>query len=173
MYRYQQAAATILLIFAAFIIWQAVRLQYYTPLGPGAGFFAVWLGALLGLLALVQLVQVTRSSRSQESEPAPSVDGVETDGGAEQGLPGWHGLVRIGATIGALILTALLLPLLGFQVTVFLLLIFLLLGLERVRPVTTVVIALAFSVGLFQILTRYLDVELPLASLSWLKSLGL
>ena len=79
MHRYQQAAAAVLLVFAAFIVWQALRLQYYTPLGPGAGFFAVWLGALLGLLALVQLVQVTRLPRLPAADPA---DRVNADGEA-------------------------------------------------------------------------------------------
>ncbi|KQR18740.1 hypothetical protein ASF71_20200 [Deinococcus sp. Leaf326] len=88
-------------------------------------------------------------------------------------MPTGRALLRVGAVLGALILTGLLLPVLGFQVTVFVLLVFLLLGLERVRPLTTLIVAVVFSVGLFQILTRYLDVELPLASLSFLKQLGL
>lgn len=170
MHRPQQTAAVILLIFAAFIVWQALKLQYYTPLGPGAGFFAVWLGALLSILALVQLIQATRSARVPAAAPVSSGD-TETE--EEQTMPGGRALLRIGAVLGALILTGLLLPVLGFQVTVFALLVFLLLGLERVRPVTTLIVALVFSVGLFQILTRYLDVELPLASLSFLKQLGL
>ena len=172
MHRPQQVAAVILLIFAAFIVWQALKLQYYTPLGPGAGFFAVWLGALLSILALVQLIQATRSARVPAAAPVSSGD-AEVSGEEEQTMPGGRALLRIGAVLGALVLTGLLLPVLGFQVTVFALLIFLLLGLERVRPVTTLIVALVFSVGLFQILTRYLDVELPLATLSFLKQLGL
>lgn len=166
MQRSQQAAAVILLAFAAFVVWQALKLQYYTPLGPGAGFFAVWLGALLGILAFVQLIQASRTA------PAPAADPAADEAG-EQVLPGRRALLRIGAVIGALILTALLLPLLGFQLTVFLLLMFLLLGLERVPPAISLIVALVFSVGLFQVLTRFLDVELPLASLSALRQLGL
>jgi hypothetical protein len=171
MHRPQQAAAVILLLFAAFIVWQALKLQYYTPLGPGAGFFAVWLGGLLSLLALVQLLQSARTAR----KPAainPAVSG-SPESEEEQAMPTGRALLRVGAVLGALILTGLLLPVLGFQVTVFVLLVFLLLGLERVRPLTTLIVAVVFSVGLFQILTRYLDVELPLASLSFLKQLGL
>ncbi|CAM3461696.1 tripartite tricarboxylate transporter TctB family protein [Deinococcus deserti] len=173
MQRYQQAAAVLFLFFAVFIVWQGLKLQYYTPLGPGSGFFAVWLGALLGLLALMQLVQTIRPARPA-TPPVMDADlNAPAEVEPEQVLPDRSGVIRIAAVIGALILTALLLPLLGFQITAFILLIFLLLGLERVRPVTAVIIALVFSVGLFQLLTRFLSVELPHSSLAVLKQLGL
>ena len=52
MRRPYQIAGTIFLFFAAFIAYESLKLRYYTPLGPGPGFFSFWLGVLLFVLSL-------------------------------------------------------------------------------------------------------------------------
>lgn len=161
MERYQPIAAALIIAFALWVVWMALKLQYYTPLGPGAGFFAVWLGVILAVLAATILVQSWR-------RPATNLEAASGD----TALPDRSGMVRVGSILGSLLLTGLLLNLFGFQLTVFVLLMFLLMGLERTRPALALTLALVFSVGFYQLLTRYLDVELPAASIPALAHLG-
>jgi len=48
MQRIHQAAALFFLAFSAFVVWESWNLEYYTHLGPGAGFFPLWLGVIMG-----------------------------------------------------------------------------------------------------------------------------
>ena len=59
MQRIHQAAALFFLAFSAFVVWESWNLEYYTQLGPGAGFFPLWLGVIMGGLSLIWLVQVS------------------------------------------------------------------------------------------------------------------
>ncbi|OHE34350.1 MAG: hypothetical protein A3J94_01620 [Syntrophus sp. RIFOXYC2_FULL_54_9] len=61
----------------------------------------------------------------------------------------------------------------GFQLTMFLFMVFLLRVLGRSSVWTTLSIALVCSVGVFHLFGRYLDVQLPASSLSMLAALGL
>lgn len=158
MQRMQQVAAVCFVIFSALVVWGALSLEYYTKLGPGAGFFPLWLGVAMGTLSLVWLVQVSR--RTGKPPKAAS-------------LPDRTGIVRILAIIASLVATALVMNLLGFQAAMFLLLVFLLLVLGRQSIWLTVIIALAGSVGVYRVFVSYLDVQLPAASLAFLARLGL
>lgn len=48
-------SGSIVLVFATVIFYQALSLDYSTPLGPGPGFFPRWLGGLLIILALAYI----------------------------------------------------------------------------------------------------------------------
>jgi hypothetical protein len=63
--------------------------------------------------------------------------------------------------------------LLGFQLMMFLFMLFMLMILGRQTIWTTVIIALACSVGVYHLFGRYLDVQLPPSSLAFLANLGL
>ncbi len=52
MQRIHQGAALFFLAFSAFVVWESWNLEYYTHLGPGAGFFPLWLGVIMGGLSL-------------------------------------------------------------------------------------------------------------------------
>jgi putative tricarboxylic transport membrane protein len=158
MQRIQQGAAVCFVIFSALVVWGSLSLEYYTKLGPGAGFFPLWLGVAMGGLSLVWLVQV---SRRTGKPPSPA------------SFPGRTGIVRILAIIASLAVAALVMNFLGFQVAMFLLLIFLLLVLGRQPVWLTVIIALAGSIGVYRVFVTYLDVQLPAASLAFLARLGL
>jgi putative tricarboxylic transport membrane protein len=158
MQRIQQGAAVCFVIFSALVAWGSLSLEYYTKLGPGAGFFPLWLGVAMGGLSLVWLVQV---SRRRGKPPAPA------------SFPERAGIVRILAIIASLVAATLVMNFLGFQVAMFLLLIFLLLVLGRQAVWLTVIIALAGSVGVYRVFVSYLDVQLPAASLAFLARLGL
>ena len=159
MHRKHQIAALCFLAFSAYLMWDSWNnMEYYTPLGPGAGFFPFWLGALLGGLGIVWLVQVSR--RSGNTEEGPS-------------LPPRGGIVRILSIIVSVAAVSALMDLLGFQLTMFVFMIFMLMILGRQTIWTTLIIALVCSVGVYHVFGRYLDVQLPAASLSFLANLGL
>jgi putative tricarboxylic transport membrane protein len=158
MQRIHQSAAIGFVAFSAFIVWESLELEYYTSLGPGSGFFPFWLGVVMAGLALGWLVQVSRPAGRPREEPF---------------LPDRGGISRILALIGALVVVAGVVNLLGFQVTMFAFLVFALMILGRQSLWLTLVIALIGSVGVYRIFGGYLDVQLPASSLSLLAALGL
>jgi putative tricarboxylic transport membrane protein len=158
MKRIHQAAALCFLAFSAFVIWESIGLQYYTKLGPGAGFFPFWLGLVLGGLALIWLLQLSRSA----GRPQNAVF-----------FPDRRSTLRILAILTALGAVTGLLNLLGFQLSMFLFLGFLLMVLGQQKLWLTLVITLLGSVGVYRVFSGYLDVQLPAASIAFLAALGL
>ena len=59
MRRTYQVTGTILLCLAVYVGHESLALRYYTPLGPGPGFFAFWLALILGVLAVSMVAQAT------------------------------------------------------------------------------------------------------------------
>jgi len=157
MQRIHQCSALIFIAIAGYMMWESWELEYYTPVGPGGGFFPFWLGAVLGALSIVWLVQVSRP-----------------EGKPEEGkfLPDWKGRIQIASMIAALVVTALLMDLLGYQLTMFFFLLFMLLFIGRQAVWTSLIISAVGSVGVFYVFGTFLDVRLPLSSLSLLAGLG-
>jgi putative tricarboxylic transport membrane protein len=154
-----QIAALCFLAFSAYLMWESWNnMEYYTPLGPGAGFFPFWLGAAMGVLGIVWLIQVSRQSENKEEGPH---------------LPPRGGIVRILSIIISVAAVSTLMDLLGFQLVMFLFMIFMLMILGRQTIWMTLIIALVCSVGVYHLFGRYLDVQLPAASLALLADLGL
>ncbi len=158
MQRIHQGAALCFLAFSVFVAWEAWNLEYYTPLGPGPGFFPLWLGAIMGGLSAVWFVQ-TSGRRGRPKEGAF--------------LPEREGLVRLLAVLGTMVAATFLMDFLGFQLAMFLLLLYLLLIPGRQPVWLTLFIALLGSVGIYHLFGSYLDVQLPKASLAFLTGLGL
>lgn len=153
-----QGTALVFLALAAFVIFQALRLNYYTRLGPGPGFFPFWLGTTLALLSLAWLLQV--SLRSLEA--------------VEEGfVPDRGGLARIVAILAALALFAGCIELLGFRLTMFAFMAFLLLALSRTNLLLAAPICLLGSFGVYHAFVHWLDVPLPTAGLDVLRQFGL
>lgn len=140
------------------VMMESRNLEYYTPLGPGPGFFPLWLSGILALLSAIWLVQISRQP------PEAMEDGFVPSGG---------GALRIVSILGALTLMGLLVDTVGFQVTALVFLLFLLLVLGRQNLALTAVIAVAGSFGLYYLFTSYLDVSLPASTIPFLADLGL
>ena len=152
----------VFLIFSLTVMIASWSMEYYSSIGPGPGFFPFWLSLILGLLSVVWLIQIVRSApRSNKSE------------GQEKVFPRGEALFRFLSIIGALCFMVLLMEPLGFQISMFAFMIFLLMVLGRVRIITTIIIAIISSFGLFQIFTLLLDVQLPHAAIPLLASIGL
>ncbi len=158
MQRIYQTAALCFIGLSVFVVWESWNLEYYTMLGPGPGFFPLWLGLAMGGLSLVWLVRVSGRSGGPKDVAF---------------LPQRAGLVRILSVLAALVGMAGLMNLFGFQLMMFLFLVFLLLVLGRQALWLTFVVALLGSVGVFHLFGGYLDVPLPVATVKLLANLGL
>jgi len=146
MKRPYQIAGTVLLLLAAFIAWEALKLKFYTHLGPGPGFFSFWLALLLGVLAALMIFQAT----FRPADPMP-----------EGFFPSRRGFLKMGAILLALAATAALMETLGFRLTMFGVFLFLLCILGRPNWVITLLVSAAGSFGVFYLFDRWLRVPLP------------
>jgi putative tricarboxylic transport membrane protein len=141
-------------------------LRLWTALGPGPGFFPLCLGVLLAVLGSAWFVAQLRANRSRVAV-VPGEPETDEDEVPEYSLPT---VVAILASLCALAAT---LEVLGYQLAMFLFLLFHLLVLGRRRLLLSLVIALVGSVGVFVAFTRLLGVPLPAASVPFLAGLGL
>ena len=157
MQRIQRVAAVCFIALSGYVIMASVRMVYYTKLGPGPGFFPFWLGLIMGGLSIVWLIQVSRQS------------GKSKDG---KFFPEKNGIFQILSILLSLSATAVM-GVIGFQLTMFLFMIFLLRVVGQTSLWTTLIIALVSSFGVFHLFGRYLDVQLPASSLAMLAALGL
>ena len=81
--------------------------------------------------------------------------------------------MQIISMIAALVLTATLMDLLGFQLAMFLYLVFMLMFMGEQSIWMSLVIAAIGSAGVYHLFGKFLDVRLPPSSLSMLAQLGL
>lgn len=150
MKRPYQITGLVLLLVAAFLVRESLSLRYYTPLGPGPGFFPLWLSILLAILAVAMLWRVTFGK--SEAMPADF-------------YPDRKGYLRVGAVLGALIGVILLIKPLGFRLVMVGFYLFLLIALGRQHILITVIIALAGSFGVYYVFVHWLATPLPIGLL--------
>jgi putative tricarboxylic transport membrane protein len=146
MRRAQQIAGLALLALALFLGWQAAQLSYYSPLGPGPGFFPLWLCILLGILSVAALVNSLRGTPPELATPF---------------WPDRTALVRIGTVIAGLAFVAAAMSTLGFPLTMLVFYGVLAFVLGSRKPVEIVGTALLGSFGVYYAFTRYLSQPLP------------
>ena len=152
MRRPNQIAGAAFLLLAVWVAWQALKMRFYSHLGPGPGFFPFFLALALGIVSLAMIVQATIG----ESEPMPA-----------EFFPDRRGVLRVLAVFVALALTAALLEPLGFRLTMFAALVFLLVALGQQSWIVTLAVATAGSFGAFLLFDRWLRVALPTGFLSF------
>ncbi len=158
MRRIYQVASLVVLAVSVYVIWEAKGLDYMSSLGPGPGFFPLWMGIVLAALSIGWLVQVSTTPQ----------------GPLETGfVPDRRAALRILSIVGALVVLSALLEIFGFQVTGFLFLLFLLFALGRQNPLLTVVLSLVGSFGTYYLFKVWLQVPLPTAGIDFLQNLGL
>lgn len=136
----------------AYVLASSVGLGLWTSLGPGAGLFPFAMGALLVAMSAVWLVQELR-------RPSAKSEGVD------------RGVV-ISVVVSLLVLASVM-DLLGFQLSMFLFLLYHLKIRGRRTWVPSLVIALLGSVGAFYAFNNGLNVALPVSSLPPLNLIGL
>jgi putative tricarboxylic transport membrane protein len=151
MTRPYQITAAVLLGLSAFLGREALKLSYYSPLGPGPGFFPLWLAVLLAVMGVAMFWQAT--FRRPEAMP-------------DDFFPDRRGYLRIGAVLAALVWVIALMDLLGFCLVMLVFYGFLLTVLGRQHPLVTGVIAVIGSFGVYYVFVRWLAVALPVGVLA-------
>lgn len=139
-------AALLIIGVAAFFAWESARLPYYTAVGPGAGFFPLWLAIGLGALSLFVLLNSFR---------------VPDEVVIEEFYPGRAGVFRIAATIASLGLYVAVLDMVGFRITTFVFCMALLHIYGRPKIWVAPLVSLAVSLGVHHGLVSWLQVYLP------------
>lgn len=157
MQKAERVVATLCVLLGLAIVWQAWGMEYLTSIGPGPGFFPLWLGLLLTGLSVAWLLSVVWRS---------------TDPNERRFLPEWRGLRRILLVMGAIIAVGLVMESIGFQLTLFAFVAFVLTALGWRKWGLTVILSAFLSFGVYHAFTRWLDVTLPQASIEVLKRWG-
>ncbi|HWP23900.1 MAG TPA: tripartite tricarboxylate transporter TctB family protein [Candidatus Binatia bacterium] len=136
-----------LAVFGAYVISVAVKLPYLSDVGPGPGFFPLWLGIGLVLFSACLIfaslgtafVDVKRELRSWK--------------GAARALAAWLAMMVAIAVLGHL----------GFSLSFVLLTVFLIVALDRRPPLFALGVGVALAGVFYLIFVAALDVSLPKA----------
>jgi hypothetical protein len=150
MKRPYQVFSLVLILVAAFLVRESLLLRYYTPLGPGPGFFPLWLSILLAILGAAMFWRAT----------CGPLEAIPADFYA-----GRRGYLRIGAVVGAILGVIVLIEPLGFRLVMLGFYVFLLSALGRRHPLVTGIIAVGGSFGVYHVFVHWLTVPLPIGLL--------
>ncbi|GAB2832011.1 tripartite tricarboxylate transporter TctB family protein [Microbacterium insulae] len=141
----------------------SIPLGLWTQLGPGPGFFPFWTGLILSAASIAWGITQWRQPNVVEHAPTPEAAAAETPASPKQ----------IIVTVSSLIALAVLLQILGFQLSVLLFLLFQLRIVARRSWLLTVILSLAGSFGVYALFANVLGVPLPGAGIPFLYDLGL
>ena len=147
-----QVAACTLLAISVLFSYEAFQLSLSDTLGPGPGFFPFWLGVLGALLAVALLVQLHLNT---------------VDLGAavlEFDRAGVRSVIQVVVALAA---GSALLEIVGFRVSMLLLLGYLLFILDVRNWLVIAVFAVAGSFGVFHVFFHLLRVPLPMGILGF------
>jgi putative tricarboxylic transport membrane protein len=142
---YQLSGLAIVVIAASFA-YGAWQMRYFTSIGPGPGFFPLWLSIILGGLGLGMTVLATFSL----PEPLPE------DFAPEEG-----GFLRVLALVTVIAGTALALKTLGFAITLFFANLCIMAALGQRDPKIFLPVALLGGFGSHYLFSNWLNVPLP------------
>lgn len=137
-------SALVLAGLAALLFHQTASLTYMTRLGPGPGFFPYWLSILLGLIACAIGAQASRAPNKPDKTEAPS-----------------PAVSRAALTVAVLGLAALLFEVIGFRLTILLMLAALLPLFGYRQPVGIATLAIGGSFGAYALFHSLLKAPLP------------
>ncbi|MHB9097389.1 MAG: tripartite tricarboxylate transporter TctB family protein [Syntrophales bacterium] len=137
----------VLLVLSGYVIREAWLMPPSATFGPGSGFLPFWLGVILAVLAVILLATTWRRR-------ATGKDGVSP-------FPGTKALIAIGSVLVGLAVYIILIEVLGFLVDTFLYVAFLLGVVERERWLTTLLVAVSTTAGLYLIFQVFLGITLP------------
>lgn len=149
MRRAQQIASLAFLALALFLGWHATRLPYYSSLGPGPGFFPVWLCGILAGLALIVLVGTLRGAGDQASTSF---------------WPDREAWLPLLAVIGGLTFVVLTMEAVGYVAAMFVFYLVLVVLLGTRAPLAIIAVTLLGSFGTSTVFSRYLKQALPLGT---------
>ena len=138
-------AGAVLAAFGVYVISVAAKLPYVSDVGPGHGFFPLWLGiGLVTFAAALMFASFTSSVRKSQSSKQS-----------------WNSMIRPLAGWFAVMIAIALLGKIGFALSFIILTIFLVLALDRRPALLAVVVAVGLAVAFHLIFVVALDVSLP------------
>ena len=123
----------------------ASKLPYVSEVGPGPGFFPLWLG--IGLMSCAGYLMLSSCSAFTKDSPSDS----STWQGAGRALVGWCGLM-VAIALFAWI---------GFSASFVILTVFLIVALDRRPLLPSVGVAIGLAVGFHLLFVMALNVSLP------------
>jgi hypothetical protein len=135
-----------------YVLLSSVGLGLWTSLGPGPGLFPFAMGAVLVAMALIWLVQELR-------RPSETAEGVDRR--------------LVIEVVVSLVILAAAMDLLGFQLSMFMFLMYHLKLRGRRTWVSSLIIAVAGSFGAFYAFNYGLNVSLPVSAFPLLNTIGL
>lgn len=138
----------ILLVLFAVTIWLSLGLSVRDELGPGPGFFPIWLAGIGAVLSVLLVMETAR---------APAVT-------AETLVPANDALFRIVAIIVVLCAAAALFEHIGWRMTALMVAGLLLPALGSRSALIGVPFVLAASFGVFHVFYHWLKVPLPIGT---------
>ena len=139
--RTDQFSGLLLFALALYVGWQNRAYPIGTLSEPGPGYLPLLLAIFLGAMGLLVAMWGARSA------PLASMK--------------WSEATRALVILGACSAATLALERIGYRLTVIALLVFLLLIVERKRPLPVALVALGFSFGSFYVIGDLLRVPLP------------
>jgi len=138
-------AGAVLAAFGIYVIWVAAKLPYVSDVGPGHGFFPLWLG--IGLVVFAAGLMFASFTSSVNKAKSSS----------------WNSMVRpLGGWLAVMIAIAFL-GKIGFVLSFIILTIFLVVALERRPAWLAVGVAVGLAVAFHLVFVVALDVPLPKA----------
>jgi putative tricarboxylic transport membrane protein len=140
-------AGGVLVLFGVYVISVAVRLPYVSEVGPGPGFFPLWLGIGLVLFAAGLMFAAFTSPVKEAKSESQSWQM------AMRSLAGWVAVMTAIALLGTI----------GFVLSFVILTVFLIVALDRRPVVLAVGVGVGLAVVFHLIFSVALDVSLPKA----------
>jgi len=175
--------AALFALVSIYVLTRSLGLGYWTDIGPGPGFFPFWSAVVILVCLAGWLWNYLKPPSSehdedtilgldadllaeQTSDPSSAADVAPSAGVVPQR---WHLLV----VVASLVVVSLVLVPLGFQLAMFLFLLFHLRVLGGTGRVLSLLVAAGGSFGVFVLFTEVLRVGLPTAGIGLLRGLGL
>ena len=138
-FRGELVLALLFYLIGALWILRALRMPLWEGFAPDSGFLPLVYGVLLATLAAVVLLQLALAKDSSNAET----------------------IRKPLIVMGALIAAVAALPIVGFVISVFALLVFLYAGVERLRLLPSAIAAAAITGSLYLVFKAWLGVPLP------------
>jgi len=148
--RLYQITSVVIFVASLLLLRGALELHYYTPMGPGPGFFPVWLASILAILSVLTFLQATFGEWARELAQTGA------DFVADR-----EGLVRLAVIPLALIGAAFFLERAGYGITMFVMNVVVLWALGTRNILTIILVATIGSFGIEYVFSHWLNVPLP------------
>jgi putative tricarboxylic transport membrane protein len=150
MWRAEFIGAWVVLLLGLFIVVFSIPLQYYTDLGPGAGFLPFWIGIIIVVGGVVEVIKAFRVKGRTEM-------GTFLQPRSKLGL---QMLVLI-------VITFLIFPFVGFSVGLALCAAAAMWFIGKHKIMTCVITAVLSAIFIHVVFAQWLDIPLPMGLIGW------